>query len=130
MAEQTPLFKLVIVGAEGTGKTSLLEAYRHKSFQAQMKSSDQAKQVNVKVELQGVNSRVDLTCFDLPGKEMHMGLNRMYLRDTNAALIVFDKTNKASLERAESWIEELDQSGPTDLVIFLAATKSDLVPQH
>jgi len=78
MAEQTPLFKLVIVGAEGTGKTSLLEAYRHKSFQAQMKSSDQAKQVNVKVELQGVNSRVDLTCFDLPGKEMHMGLNRMY----------------------------------------------------
>ena len=102
MAElETSLFKLVIVGAENTGKTCLLDAYRNKSFQQQLKSSDQAKQVNIQVELQGVNSKVDLTVFDLPGKEMHMGLNRMYLRDTNAALIVFDKTDKASLERAE-----------------------------
>lgn len=130
MAEPTPLFKLVIVGAENTGKTSLLAAYRQKSFKAQVKSSDQAKQVNVSVELQGVNAKVDLTCFDLPGKDMHMGLNRMYLRDTNAALIVFDKTNKASLEKAEQWIKELDQSGPSDLLICLAATKSDLVDKH
>lgn len=70
---------------------------------------------------------MDLTVFDLPGKEMHMGLNRMYLRDTNAALIVFDKTNKQSLEKAEEWIYELDQSGPSDLLIMLAGTKSDLV---
>lgn len=39
---------------------------------------------------------------------MHMGLNRMYLRDTNAALIVYDKTNKLSLESAEEWIYELE----------------------
>ena len=125
--EKTPLFKLIIVGAENTGKTSLLDAYRNKSFQQQMKSSDQAKQVNVQVELQGVNSKVDLTVFDLPGKEMHMGLNRMYLRDANAALIVFDKTDKTSLQRAEQWIEELDTNGPSDLLIMLAATKTDLV---
>lgn len=82
------------------------------------------------IELQGVNSKVNLTCFDLPGKEMHMGLNRMYLRDTNAALILYDKTDKASLERAEQWIEELNQSGPSDLLICLAASKMDLTTKH
>jgi GTPase SAR1 family protein len=51
MAEETPQFKLVIVGTENTGKTSLLAAYRGKGFEAKVKSSDQAKQVNVSVEL-------------------------------------------------------------------------------
>lgn len=43
MADETPQFKLVIVGAENTGKTSLLSAYRQKPFKDVVKSSDQAK---------------------------------------------------------------------------------------
>jgi small GTP-binding protein len=101
MADSIPLFKLVIVGMETVGKSSILESYRNKQFTPQYKSSDQAKQVNIRVEPQGISSKVDLTVFDLPGREMYMGLNRMYLRDTNAALIVYDKTNKMSLELAE-----------------------------
>jgi GTPase SAR1 family protein len=36
-----------------------------------------------------------------------MVLNRMYLRDTNAALIVYDVNEAKSLKDAEVWISEL-----------------------
>jgi len=41
-----------------------------------------------------------------------MVLNRMYLRDTNAALIVYDSTSRQSMDRAESWIQELKETAP------------------
>ena len=37
-----------------------------------------------------MDREINLDLYDLPGKESFMVLNRMYLRDTNAALIVYD----------------------------------------
>ena len=65
------------------------------------------KEVNIKIELQGVNEIVNLNCYDLPGKDVYIALNRIYIRDANVALIVFDKTKRKSLDQAEKWIEEL-----------------------
>jgi GTPase SAR1 family protein len=48
-----------------------------------------------------------LELYDLPGRETFMVLNRMYLRDTNAALIVYDVNEAKSLKDAELWISEL-----------------------
>ena len=72
-----------------------------------------------------MNQTVEMYVFDLPGKESFMGLNRMYLRDTNAALIVYDKTNKQSLESVEKWIYEIKNTGPSGVLIFLCANKLD-----
>ena len=59
-----------------------------------------------------------------------MGLNRMYLRDANAALIVYDVTNKESLDRAKVWIEELRDTSPSELIIFLCGNKLDAPHPH
>ena len=55
---------------------------------------------------------MNLEVYDLPGQERYMVLNRMYLRDTNAAMIVYDITNRESLERADTWINELKEVAP------------------
>ena len=39
--------------------------------------------------------------YDLPGSEMFQQLNNMYLRDTNAALVVYDIEDDESLEHAQ-----------------------------
>ncbi len=49
----------------------------------------------------------------------------MYLRDTNAALIVYDVTNAESLNAAERWLDELNETAPSDILIALAGTKKD-----
>ena len=54
-----------------------------------------------------------------------MVLNRMYLRDTNAAIIVYDTTNSESLQSAECWLQELKEMAPTQCVIALTGNKLD-----
>ena len=54
-----------------------------------------------------------------------MVLNRMYLRDTNAALIVYDTTNRQSMQEAETWMNELNETAPEQCIIALAGNKLD-----
>ena len=49
--------------------------------------------------MQNANSKVELWTFDLPGNEAHMSINRMYLRDANVAMIVYDVTKQNSLDK-------------------------------
>jgi Ras-related protein Rab-5C len=50
----------------------------------------------------------------------------MYYRDADAAICVFDITNKATLENAENWIKDLKSFAPAHIIIGLAGNKSDL----
>ena len=59
-----------------------------------------------------------------------MVLNRMYLRDTNAALIVYDVTNPDSLRQAEKWVQELKEYAPTDIVMAVCGTRLDASGVH
>lgn len=123
-----PIFKMVIVGKDGVGKTALLDAFRGNPFQP-TKPSDSAQEVTLKIDLQGSNSHVELWCFDLPGRASFMGLNRMYLRDAHIALVVYDVTNQDSLQVASEWIEELKNTAPSELLICMCGNKVD-VPQR
>ena len=54
-----------------------------------------------------------------------MGLNRMYLRDANIALVVYDVTNKESVAKAETWIQELKSTGPSEMLICICGNKME-----
>jgi GTPase SAR1 family protein len=54
----------------------------------------------------------------------------MYLRDTNAALIVYDVNDAESLNSAEKWLLELKDTAPSELMIALAGSKRDLPGPH
>ena len=55
-----------------------------------------------------------------------MVLNRMYLRDTNAAVIVYDCTRSESMRHAEAWIEELKEAAPEQCVVAVAGNKMEV----
>ena len=50
----------------------------------------------------------------------------MYFRDANVAMIVFDVTNKKTLECVEYWAKEVKQSNAEDFLIVLVGNKADL----
>ena len=54
-----------------------------------------------------------------------MGLNRMYLRDANIAIVCYDVTNKESLQKAEMWIQELKTNGPSEMLICICGNKME-----
>ena len=54
-------------------------------------------------------------------------MNRIYFRDTTAALVVYDITNRNSLMTdAEHYIQDIRDNAPGNCIIALVGNKSDL----
>jgi len=51
----------------------------------------------------------------------------MYYRNAQAAVVVYDVTKASSLEKAKSWVKELQRQANPNIVIALAGNKVDLV---
>ena len=125
-----PTFKLVVIGGESVGKTSLISRLQRKNFSENVQSSSAVTNDDKTIKLQGIDQNVNLEVYDVPGAEKFVVLNRMYLRDTNAALIVYDVDSKESLTQAETWVEELKEYAPSEVVVSLAGNKSEIPGAH
>ena len=51
----------------------------------------------------------------------------MYYRNAQAAVVVYDVTKASSLEKAKTWVKELQRQANPNIVIALAGNKIDLV---
>ena len=54
----------------------------------------------------------------------------MYYRNANCAVVVYDITQSASLEKARTWIRELQRQADPSIVIALCGNKSDLAARR
>ncbi|EEB06336.2 GTPase Ypt5 [Schizosaccharomyces japonicus yFS275] len=68
--------------------------------------------------------------WDTAGQERYKSLAPMYYRNANCAIVVYDITQAASLEKAKSWIKELQRQAPEGIVIALAGNKLDLAQER
>lgn len=51
----------------------------------------------------------------------------MYYRNAQAAVVVYDVTKASSLEKAKTWVKELQRQANPNIIIALAGNKIDLV---
>lgn len=65
--------------------------------------------------------------WDTAGQERFHSLAPMYYRNAQAAVVVYDVTKATSLEKAKSWVKELQRQANPNIVIALAGNKVDLV---
>jgi len=126
-------FKVVLLGEGRVGKTSILLRYINNSFDQKQTSTFQAS-FQEKILNIGQNC-VTLAIWDTAGQERFHALAPIYYRDSNAAILVFDITDRTSFQKVQNWIEELRKIVGKDIVLIIAANKSDLeakrqVDQH
>jgi len=65
--------------------------------------------------------------WDTAGQERFHSLAPMYYRNAQAAVVVYDITKASSLEKAKSWVKELQRQANPNIVIALVGNKLDLV---
>jgi len=65
--------------------------------------------------------------WDTAGQERFHSLAPMYYRNAQAAVVVYDVTKASSLEKAKTWVKELQRQANPNIVIALAGNKIDLV---
>ncbi|KAI3622674.1 gtp-binding protein ypt5 [Moniliophthora roreri] len=73
---------------------------------------------------------VKFEIWDTAGQERYKSLAPMYYRNANCAVVVYDITQSASLEKARNWIRELQRQADPSIVIALCGNKSDLAARR
>ena len=122
------MYKVVLVGDENVGKTSILVRYTEKKFvESYIPTLGTDFAVKV-VELKGDNNirkSVKLACWDLGGQEQYRTLRKFYLSGARGCIIVFDVTNLSSFEHVINWHNDVTNICGV-VPCFLIGNKSDL----
>mmetsp|Transcript_77164 Transcript_77164/g.213906 ORF Transcript_77164/g.213906 Transcript_77164/m.213906 type:complete len:207 (+) Transcript_77164:201-821(+) len=110
---QKSLQKIIILGDQGVGKTSLLQRYVNSRYTAQYKATIGAdfltKNVMVKDRL------VTLQIWDTAGQERFQSLGVAFYRGSDACVLVYDVTSLKTFQDLKHWRREfLSQASPKD----------------
>jgi len=120
---QRSVFKIIIVGEAGVGKTSLVRRYIDDAFDEKMKIT-----IGVDISVKRLPERdggVALQIWDLGGQPQFKEVADLYFRGAKGVLAVFDVTRKASMDRLADWIENLRSKVGTVPTVVLG-NKTDL----
>lgn len=119
------LYKIVIVGDSGVGKTNLLTMLTRNEF---MKDSNTTIGVEFSTKTFYLkNEIIKAQIWDTAGQERYRAITSAYYRGTVGALIVYDITKRITLKNSiNHWLKQLRDYSPDDLIIMLIGNKSDL----
>jgi len=117
--------KLVLLGEAAVGKSSVVLRFVSNDFQANKEPTIGAAFLTQKCRLEDRVLRYEI--WDTAGQERFHSLAPMYYRNAQAAVVVYDVTKGTSLEKAKSWVKELQRQANPNIVIALAGNKVDLV---
>ena len=119
------LLKCVLIGETAVGKTSIITQYINNEFNLDVKSSVGVDSLIKEIEIE--NTKIKFELWDTPGQEIYTSANKIFMKNTDIALIVYDITNKKSFENLNEFYEELIKMNERDkMIIGIAANKSDL----
>jgi small GTP-binding protein len=128
LADPDFLFKLILVGDSGVGKTNLLSRFARDEFTADSKST-------IGVEFATKTLRIDekvikAQIWDTAGHERYRSITAAYYRGAIGALLVYDVAAARTFRGVPLWLTELRANVDSDALIVLVGNKSDLDDQR
>ncbi|CAF0739680.1 unnamed protein product [Brachionus calyciflorus] len=123
-ASRTCQFKLVLLGESSVGKSSLVLRFVKGQFHEFQESTIGAAFLTQTVQIDDTTVKFEI--WDTAGQERYHSLAPMYYRGAQAAIVVYDISNKESFHKAQTWVKELQRQASPNIVIALAGNKLDL----
>lgn len=122
-------FKIILLGSVAVGKTAILSKYITNEFNDAHTATIQA---NFKSKIVNVNNATyaKLNIWDTCGNEKFRAITRQYYKDVNGIILVYDITNKNSFDSIDSWVEDIKNCAPENIVVILVGNKSDLADKR
>lgn len=123
------LFKVVVVGDIGTGKTSIIKRYVHNIFSMHYKST-----IGVDFALKVINwdenNIIRLQLWDIAGQQRFGNMTRVYYKEAAGAIVVFDVTRINTFDAIQKWKNDIDEkiryANENKIPVILFANKCDL----
>ncbi|XP_013878523.1 RAB11a, member RAS oncogene family, like [Austrofundulus limnaeus] len=118
------LFKVVLIGDSGVGKSNLLSRFTRNEFNLESKSTIGVEFATRSIQVDGKTIKAQI--WDTAGQERYRAITSAYYRGAVGALLVYDIAKHLTYENAERWLKELQDHADSNIVIMLVGNKSDL----
>ncbi|EMS48071.1 Ras-related protein RABA3 [Triticum urartu] len=132
--EEDYVFKVVVIGDSGVGKTQLLGRFTRGDFcldskstigiEFQTRAPDIAGRRTRAADIAG--RRVKAQIWDTAGQERYRAVTSAYYRGALGAMLVYDVTRRDSFAHAARWVAELRAHADKSIVVALVGNKADL----
>ncbi|XP_023154181.1 ras-related protein Rab-15-like [Amphiprion ocellaris] len=117
------LFRLIMLGDSGVGKTCMLRRFTESEFDPSHISTIGVDFKMKTVEIDGVKVRVQI--WDTAGQERYQTITKQYYRRAQGIIFVYDITSKASFQHIAKWASDVDENALHKVQTILVGNKSD-----
>ncbi|CAG9320154.1 unnamed protein product [Blepharisma stoltei] len=118
------LFKMIIIGDTGVGKSCLLLQFTDQKFR-----NDHDLTIGVEFGSRTIHlgeKDIKLQVWDTAGSESFRSITRSYYRGAAGALLVYDITRRDSFQHLDFWLRDTRENGFSNMAIVLVGNKTDL----
>ncbi len=123
MNEYDYLFKLIIIGDSGVGKSSVLSQYVDQTF---INSHISTIGVDFKITNVNIGDKIaKLQIWDTAGQERFRTITTNYYRGAHGIILVYDVTNRESFDNIVNWVDNIERYSENPRLILIG-NKTDL----
>lgn len=118
------LFKYIIIGDTGVGKSCLLLQLIDRRFRQKHEVTIGVEFGAKLIQVDGLNLKLQI--WDTAGQESFKSITRTYYRSAAGALVVYDVTRRETFNNVVTWLEEARNNGNQQMTMILVGNKSDM----
>ncbi|XP_044231107.1 ras-related protein Rab-15-like [Thunnus albacares] len=122
------LFRLLMLGDSGVGKTCMLRRFTESEFDPTHISTIGVDFKMKTLEIDGIKVRVQI--WDTAGQERYQTITKQYYRRAQGIIFVYDITNEPSFQHIAKWASDVDECAPDKVQRILVGNKSDEEPMR
>lgn len=118
------LFKIVLIGDPGVGKTCIVQRFKKGTF-VEKHGSTIGVDFTMKT-LEVDSKKIKLQVWDTAGQERFRTITQSYYRNAHAVIITYDITKKDSFKNVTRWTEDVKKYAPPNVLKLLVGNKTDI----
>ncbi|XP_007549306.1 ras-related protein Rab-15-like [Poecilia formosa] len=117
------LFRLLLLGDSGVGKTCMLRRFTEGEFDSSHISTIGVDFKMKTIKIGGLKVRIQI--WDTAGQERYQTITKQYYRRAQGIIFVYDITNLPSFQHIAKWASDVDEFAPDDVQTILVGNKAD-----
>ncbi|KAI9433830.1 GTPase [Lactarius indigo] len=118
------LFKIILTGDTGVGKSNLLSRFTRNDFNVESRSTIGVEFATRTITVD--DKRVKAQIWDTAGQERYRAVTAAYYRGAVGALLLYDVTKPSTFASVKKWVEEVREHASPHIVTLLVGNKTDL----